>query len=407
MTGPRTTRGLVLAAAAAVLATGACTTPPAPDRADATPAPTVASPSTTAARPLGPDDVLPVALAALPPRRGWAGTASRRMTAVSVCGPDLGLPGQADGTVVSTERLPAPDAGSSSADSSRVAAGVVAVPDGDEARAREVVSGLQECDGRRADGRRWTATTASAGGAEVVTVTGAPSASGSKEPRQVFTAAVMDRLVVVCVATDRSASAAARSSSECLEGARLGIAAVRAPEPDRGSVASAAVVAARLAPTKAWEVVSDETAASTPCYGDDPQPPSAGVVATRWSDGSIAGRPGGVLVQPFPDAASATRELENYRELARTCRGEVVLHEATASTPEYRVTRLPAQETESGGGGIRFPSFFGTRTKRQGTSQVTEVFVDGPHLVFVSGEGENDQQAAERVDAVLDDILGG
>lgn len=189
---------------------------------------------------------------------------------------------------------------------------------------------------------------------------------------------------------------------ECLGRATDAVDVIRDGVPsDAGSIASAAVIASRLPATKGTEVTASPYRLGPPCLGEAVEPPSLGVVTTQRAEPMAVLADTRVLVQPFPSATAAAKQLARYRAIAGRCTGEIVLYQATDTMPEFRVTRTGGKRTDTGDGGVRFTSFFGTEEQGRGTSKVTEVFALGPHLVFVTDEADDMPAAAKGVDGII------
>ncbi|QIM20604.1 hypothetical protein G7075_04665 [Phycicoccus sp. HDW14] len=325
-----------------------------------------------------------------------------------MCGDEpVDVPGLADGVYVEAGWAERQADAPTTHDVERLRAVVATVPSGQRERAVAAVHALASCDGASSSGAgRSPATSAVVSGVEVVTL---PTTYQQKAKphtvHRVHTAEVVDGLAVLCVADGTSLEKSLEMATGCTTRGRESVDVIRGGPSARGSIASAAALAARLRPTKGRPVQANPVPVLDPCYGSTVRPPTAGVVATKLETGEMASVPALLVVQPFDDPASAQRELARYRGLTATCVGEYVLYEATASTPEYGVTRLRPQPTSSGDGGVRFPSFFGTATKHTGTSQVVEVFTVGPHLVFAAGEAKDLEAATKLVDAAIADVL--
>ncbi len=348
------------------------------------------------------------ALTAVPPvREDWTGASTGTVNRVSVCGDDeLAVPGLNDGVYVESEWAERREDAPITRDVERLRAVVAAIPEGQRAKAVAAVHGLLTC-ADSADGEVPSPATATdERGVEVVTL---PTTYRQKaKPRavhRVYTAEVVDGLVVLCVADGSSVEKSSRMATGCTTRAREAVGVIRGESSNRGSIASAAALAARLRPVKDQPVQANWMPVVKPCHGAEPEPPAFGVVATKLETGELGSVPAQLLVQPFENAAAAQRELARYRALITTCVGEHVLYKATAVTPEHRVTRLAPTETATGDGGVRFSSFFGTAKKRTGTSVVTEVFAVGPHLVFAGGEAKELEAAAAFVDTAVADVL--
>ncbi|MBM6400265.1 hypothetical protein [Phycicoccus sonneratiae] len=352
-------------------------------------------------------DAFQTALAAVPAlRKDWTGASTGTVNRVTICGDDeLEVPGLTDGIYVvagdeRTEDSPI------TRDVERLRSVVAAIPKGARERAVAAVHGLASCTDAADDEVPSPATILDEDGVEVVVLP--MTHQQEKKPRtvhRVYVAEVVDGLAVLCVAEGTSVAKSSEVATGCTTRARESVAVIRGDATDRGSIASAAALAARLRPAKDQPVQANWLPVVTPCVGLEPEPPRFGVVATKLETGEMGSVPAQVLVQPFEDAAAAQRELARYRALVATCTGEYVLYEATVNTPEYRVTRLPPEVTSTGDGGVRFPSFFGAAKKRTGTSQVTEVFAVGPHLVFAGGEADDLEAAADLVDKAVADVI--
>ena len=354
------------------------------------------------------EDAFTVALAAVPPtRQGWGGPGTGELTGLTICADRLAtqIP---DGSVFIQSQHPDADPdGAVSQPLERVLAAVAPIPEGSRKDVVDDVAALVECDGT-SDGReRFTASARDVDGVEVVTVGVRERQGGAAGvAHQVIEAQVVDGLLVVCGAVGTDRERATQAGERCGETTREAVEILRGGLPEEGSIASAAVLAGRMRATPGTTAEATTSRAQRPCYGEDVRTPDVGVVAAQLTEGESMIHSASVLVQPFTDAAAARREVARYQALVADCRGEYLLSEATRNTPEVVVTRTRSERTDTGDGGARFASFFGTDEERTGTTQVTEVFAFGPHLVYASSEGQDDADVVRWLDRVVSEVTG-
>lgn len=398
----------ILAAAAVLLAGCAAPAPrdepPAGSR-PATPSPTATRAPTVMSR----ADAFQAALAAAAPLEdGWTGTGTGTVNSVTLCGEELAVPGLRGGVFAESQWT---GTGSGvdvmTRDVQDLRAVIVPIPPGERPEAIAAVHALLGC---RTDSGGALARPAAAVDEDGIEVVGYAIRYEQKAKPAVvhraYSAEVVDGLGAVCAVDGVSAEKTTAAARRCTDRVREVVDVMRGAAPATGSAATAASIATRLQEGGVGPVVSEPIGIGRPCLSDKRGVPSAGLVVTK-QDTAAAGDPHASLaVQPFDDARDAQRALAEYRAKAASCVGEAVVFEATNATPERRVTRIGPTETSTGDGGLRYSGFFGTATKRTGTSIVTEVFALGPHLVFAVGEGDDLAEAGRLADDAVQDALG-